>query len=35
MLGMKTLKNKLVFVGVIYAVPICMNVLAAILGFRY
>jgi len=32
---MKTLKSKLIFVGGIYAVPIVLNVLAAILGFRY
>jgi hypothetical protein len=35
MLNMKTMKSKLVFVGAIYAVPIFLNVLAAILGFRY
>ena len=35
MLEMKTMKNKLIFVGVIYAVPIFLNVLAAILGFTY
>ncbi len=35
MLDMKTMKNKLIFIGVIYAVPIVLNVLAAILGFRY
>jgi len=35
MLNMKTMKSKLIFVGAIYAVPIVMNVLAAILGFTY
>ena len=35
MLDMKSMKNKLIFVGVIWAVPIFLNVLAAILGFRY
>ncbi len=35
MLGMKSMKNKLTFVGVIYAVPVAMTVLAAILGFNY
>ena len=35
MLDMKTMKNKLIFIGAIYAVPIFLNVLAAILGFRY
>jgi len=35
MLDMKSMKNKLIFIGVIYAVPIFLNVLAAILGFRY
>jgi hypothetical protein len=35
MLDMKSMKNKLIFIGVIWAVPIFLNVLAAILGFRY
>ena len=36
MLDMKTMKNKLIFVGVIYAVPIILNVLGlGILGFQY
>jgi hypothetical protein len=36
MLDIKTMKNKLIFVGVIFAVPITMNVLAlVILGWRY
>ncbi|MCJ7517431.1 MAG: hypothetical protein MUO18_05660, partial [Methanomassiliicoccales archaeon] len=36
MLDMKTMKNKLIFVGVIYAVPIFLNVLGlGILGWRY
>jgi hypothetical protein len=36
MLDMKTMKNKLIFVGVIYAVPIVLNVLGlGILGWRY
>jgi hypothetical protein len=36
MLDMKTLKNKLIFVGAIYAVPILMNVIGlGILGFQY
>lgn len=35
MLSMKTYKSKLIFVGIIYAVPIFLNVLAALLGFRY
>jgi len=36
MLEMKAMKNKLIFIGVIYAVPIVMNVLAlGILGWRY
>jgi hypothetical protein len=35
MLDMKSMKNKLIFIGVIWVVPIFMNVLAAILGFRY
>ena len=36
MLNMKFMKNKLIFVGVIYAFPIFLNVLAlGILGWRY
>ncbi len=35
MLNLKTTKNKLLFVGAIYALPILMSVLAAILGFQY
>ncbi|MHB8896779.1 MAG: hypothetical protein ACYC99_16615 [Candidatus Geothermincolia bacterium] len=36
MLNMKSMKNKLIFIGAIYAVPIIMNVLAlGILGWRY
>ena len=36
MLDMKNMKNKLILVGVIYAVPVVMNVLAlGILGWRY
>lgn len=36
MLEMKTTKGKLIFVGAIYAVPVCMNVLAlGILGWTY
>lgn len=36
MLDMKTMKNKAIFIGVIYAVPIVMNVIGlGILGWRY
>lgn len=36
MLDMKSVKNKLIFAGAIYAVPIIMNVIAlGILGWRY
>jgi hypothetical protein len=36
MLNMKAMKNKLIFVGAIYAVPILLNVLGlGILGFQY
>jgi hypothetical protein len=36
MLDLKTMKNKLVFTGAIYAVPIIMNILGlGILGFHY
>jgi hypothetical protein len=36
MLAMKKMKNKLIFVGVIYAVPIILNVIGlGILGWRY
>lgn len=36
MLGMKTRKNKLILIGVIWAVPVIMNVIGlGILGWRY
>jgi hypothetical protein len=36
MLDMKTTKHKVIFIAVIYAVPIVMNVLAlGILGWQY
>lgn len=36
MLNMKTMRNKLIFVGAIYAVPIILNVVGlGILGWRY
>ena len=35
LLGMKKLKSKIVFVSVIYAVPIVMNVIGASLGWAY
>jgi hypothetical protein len=36
MLNMKTLKNKLIFVGVIWAIPIIFNIIGlGILGWRY
>jgi hypothetical protein len=36
MLGMKTMKSKLIFISVIFAVPIIMNIFAlGILGWRY
>ena len=35
MLGMKKLRSKIVFISVIYAVPIVMNVIGASLGWVY
>lgn len=36
MLDMKTMKNKITFIGVIYAIPILLNILGlGILGWRY
>ena len=35
MLDMKSMRKKLAFTGAIYAVPVFMNLLAAILGWRY
>jgi hypothetical protein len=35
-IGMKSMKNKLIFVGIIYAIPVLMNVLAfGFLGWNY
>jgi len=35
MISLKKMKNKLTMLGLIYAVPIAMNVIAGILGWRY
>ncbi len=35
MLSMKSMKNKLIFIGVIYAVPVILNIIAFSLGWRY